>query len=77
MTDPVHMCCPFCGGERLLMTESRTQVSSRLECWIRCGSCGAEGPWHQSPGAAIGAWNRRVEPAKKTATVIPDFEQDR
>ncbi len=75
MGDAMHMCCPFCGGDRILLTETRAQVSSRVEYSVRCGSCAAEGPWFQSPVAATRAWDRRTEPARKTATIIHDFGQ--
>jgi Lar family restriction alleviation protein len=50
--------CPFCGGEGIV--ESRDHGPEDEEVWfVRCRSCGAEGPWDHRQGAATRLWNAR------------------
>ena len=45
--------CPFCGQPGL-------HPHRHLTAWVRCGSCGAEGPVGTDRAEAIDAWNRRA-----------------
>ncbi|WP_186307911.1 Lar family restriction alleviation protein [Paraburkholderia sp. BCC1884] len=48
--------CPFCES---------ADVEYRFIAlhWVKCNSCGAEGPGKTNKRAAIAAWNRRASPA--------------
>ena len=45
--------CPFCG-------QAAVPPHRYLTAWVRCGSCGAEGPVSTDGAEAIDAWNRRA-----------------
>lgn len=70
----LHEPCPFCGHEKLILTESRSSILSRVECWVTCTKCQAEGPSHRSPAEAMEAWNRRPGKSERRATIDFVFE---
>ena len=49
--------CPFCGGEAVIRLGIISDDNIYMEC-VECDSC--SGIFHEE-GAAIAAWNRRVE----------------
>ncbi len=61
MADPRP--CPFCGSTRVQVQtgECRGAVSDepRLEYWITCFGCAAEGPWSRTEAGAVRMWNMR------------------
>lgn len=65
--------CPFCGAHRLILSETTQTISARVEYFVRCSSCAAEGPWAQTPAGAIRWWNQRV-PSKRVAVTVPEME---
>ncbi len=44
--------CPFCGSEGVAVVGS----------FVRCGNCGATGPFAISTEEAVQKWNERVQP---------------
>ena len=47
--------CPFCGEH-----EQEEYRDSDENCAVRCGNCGAIGPWHgRNHAGAINEWNQR------------------
>lgn len=79
MTDPkIESPCPFCGitakdhdeGSPMISMQSEIDVNVELFA-VRCGACGARGPWVCSyeddddgrdlETEAIEAWNARVD----------------
>jgi len=47
--------CPFCGG-----TDLDRAGRGPMKCWVECLGCTSEGPFGETPAAAIAAWNRRA-----------------
>lgn len=47
--------CPFCGGAGLI------SIGSVCHVWVTCDDCGAEGPYKETEGEAVAAWNQRVK----------------
>ncbi|WP_369065271.1 Lar family restriction alleviation protein [Burkholderia gladioli] len=60
--------CPFCGS-------SDIEYRAMALHWVRCGSCGSEGPGRGNKKAAIDAWNRRASPAIPTVDPVAIIEQ--
>lgn len=62
--------CPFCGGEKLIITDCRELEECFKECENGCfyvvccdftnGGCGATSGYRPNAGEAIEAWNRRA-----------------
>ena len=48
--------CPFCGKD-----EGEITHNEYMEYFVRCGNCGAMGPWRAHEDDAIEEWNTRVE----------------
>ncbi|MFY4709909.1 Lar family restriction alleviation protein [Burkholderia glumae] len=55
--------CPFCESADI---EYRAMALH----WVRCNSCGAEGPGKTNKRAAVAAWNRRPSPASAIVEAI-------
>ncbi len=49
------LACPFCGGT--------SPAVHRTGSYMTCASCLADGPLIDDVGTALGAWNRRAQPA--------------
>jgi len=64
MGEPWLKPCPFCGSEKVGVTEALGAY------WMRC-QCGASGPTgeHETPEAAIEEWNHRPAPQPDKALV--------
>ncbi len=67
MDSGVHMLpCPFCGSTGVAVVGS----------FVRCGTCGAAGPFGNSEAEAVERWNVRVLNAKRglsgNAPLAPD-----
>jgi len=58
MTSSISRPCPFCGNPH-------TAASYGV---VRCGQCGAAGPYGASDDAAISKWNHRAQ----TTVATPD-----
>ncbi len=69
----MHHTCPFCGSDKLVMTEDHNGIVERVMYWIRCVTCGAQGPWKVKRAEAIGWWNTRPAPALG-ATIAEESE---
>ncbi len=50
--------CPFCGSQAGVLVDMR----------VRCGSCGASGPFGVSTTEAIRRWNERIPDGGPSAT---------
>ena len=48
--------CPFCGKD-----EGEITHNEYMEYFVRCGNCGAMGPWRAHEDDAIEEWNTRKE----------------
>jgi Lar family restriction alleviation protein len=63
MADTKLKLCPFCGGEGVLDSKPHGGGGEHAH-FVRCISCGCEGPWMKTEGNAIRFWNMRTpEPA--------------
>lgn len=51
--------CPFCGGAGI--ADSLTDDYGKLQHYVQCSSCMANGPWTKNPDAAVRMWNTRSE----------------
>jgi hypothetical protein len=70
------MPCPFC---RRNTAQGRVkEIEGQQAAWVECGTCGAIGPPHSSPEAALEAWNFAYKPKLTllgmSATVEPGHE---
>lgn len=63
MPDTQLKSCPFCGGEGAL--DGKPHGDGETAHYVRCLSCGCEGPWMKTEGNAIRLWNLRT-PEKVT-----------
>jgi Lar family restriction alleviation protein len=56
--------CPFCAGQGMLAKSLRDGCQDgEPDAWahfVRCRSCGAQGPWFKSAGNAERYWNQRA-----------------
>lgn len=50
--------CPFCGGGRVEVCPTNINSKGR---WIRCMTCGCEGPVGGSESDALNRWNLRAK----------------
>lgn len=56
--------CPFCDAKELsLVLESEQVYEDRIEHFVRCGSCGAQGGWAKTEAGARHLWNMRPDDA--------------
>ncbi len=51
--------CPFCGNEELYCTQHRFRDNGLV--YVKCESCGAEGPPEEWEDDAINKWNTRFK----------------
>ncbi len=51
--------CPFCGSLAVALVGS----------FVRCGNCGAVGPYGLTPQEAAARWNDRVDATKPSAVM--------
>lgn len=51
--------CPFCGGQGTVDSEDHGGPGDGIDWFVRCLSCGAEGPWEHTERAAMQLWNAR------------------
>lgn len=56
--------CPFCGSDNIYLELG-------IYAWVRCGGCGAYGPYVTERDDAVRLWN-----ARSTPTDPPDQEKD-
>jgi len=57
--------CPFCGGSDVYHVD---HPSFYVLWYVKCGSCGVEGPWNDDAlgkEKAESAWNTRAQSAKE------------
>ncbi len=60
---PALKACPFCGSNAVAVVGS----------FVRCGNCGAAGPFGATVEAAAEKWNERSQtPRVDTASVVDD-----
>jgi Lar family restriction alleviation protein len=69
--------CPFCGGEPIedsMLRDGYARFRKDRDAhahFVRCRSCGAEGPWFKSASGARRLWNTRT-PTPESAVTGPE-----
>jgi len=56
---PDRELCPFCGDDDPLVQADSS--GGRVDYYVECGSCRAQGPVASSDEEAIRLWNRNVD----------------
>lgn len=66
MQEPHSMPCPWCGEAEGYVTDVGDE-GGWIAHAVRCGNCGAFGPWAGDEKTAVKCWEERKEPKNDRA----------